>query len=149
MEVILKESIKSLGSAGDIVNVADGYARNYLIPQGKAVIATTKNVKQLERQQEAIRKKAAQLKADLEALAAQLNKLEIEIPVKVGESGKLYGSVTSMDIAKAISDKGYNVDRKKIQLDEPIKELGEYSILIKLAPEIEATIRLKVVAQEN
>jgi len=149
MEVILKESIKSLGSAGDIVNVADGYARNYLIPQGKAVIATTKNVKQLERQQEAIRKKAAQLKADLEALAAQLNKLEIEIPVKVGESGKLYGSVTSIDIAKAISDKGYNVDRKKIQLDEPIKELGEYSILIKLAPEIEATIRLKVVAQKN
>jgi len=149
MEVILKESIKSLGSAGDIVNVADGYARNYLIPQGKAVIATTKNVKQLERQQESIRKRAAQLKADLEALAAQLNKLELEIPVKVGESGKLYGSVTSMDIARAISDKGYDVDRKKIQLDEPIKELGEYSILIKLAPEIEATIKLKVVAQKN
>ncbi len=149
MEVILKESIKSLGSAGDIVNVADGYARNYLIPQGKAVIATSKNIKQLERQQEAIRKKAAQLKADLEALAAQLNKLEIEIPVKVGESGKLYGSVTSMDIAKAISDKGYSVDRKKIQLDEPIKELGEYSILIKLAPEVDATIKLNVIAQKN
>jgi len=149
MEVILKESIKSLGSAGDIVNVADGYARNYLIPQGKAVIATSKNIKQLERQQEAIRKKAAQLKADLEALAAQLNKLEIEVPVKVGESGKLYGSVTSMDIAKAISDKGYSVDRKKIQLDEPIKELGEYSILIKLAPEVDATIKLNVIAQKN
>ncbi len=149
MEVILKESIKSLGSAGDIVNVADGYARNYLIPQGKAVIATTKNIKQLERQQEAIRKKAAQIKADLEALAAQLNNLEIEIPVKVGESGKLYGSVTSMDIAKAISEKGYSVDRKKIQLEEPIKELGEYSISIKLAPEVEATIKLNVVAQNN
>jgi len=149
MEVILKESIKSLGSAGDIVNVADGYARNYLIPQGKAVLATSKNVKQLERQQEAIRKRAAQLKADLEALAAQLNKLEIEVPVKVGESGKLYGSVTSMDIAKAISDKGYTVDRKKIQLEEPIKELGEYSILIKLAPEVEATVKLNVVAQKD
>ncbi len=147
MEVILNESIESLGKAGDIVNVADGYARNYLIPKGLAIVANKKNVVQLERQRAAILEKAAKIKEEYEALANQLAKLEIEIPVKVGEEEKLYGSVTSMDIAKAIEEKGYNVDRKKILLSEPIKALGEYDIDIKLSPDVTATVKVKVVPE--
>ncbi len=148
MEVILNESIESLGKAGDIVNVADGYARNYLIPKGLAIIANKKNVVQLERQRAAILEKAAKIKEEYEALASQLAKLDIEIPVKVGEEEKLYGSVTTMDIAKAIEEKGYKVDRKKILLPEPIKALGEYDIDIKLSPDVTATVKVKVVPEE-
>ena len=146
MEVILNESIESLGRAGDIVKVADGYARNYLIPKGLAMVANKKNVVQLEKQRAAILEKAAKIKQEFEALSEQLSKLEIEIPVKVGEEEKLYGSVTSMDIAKAIEEKGYTVDRKKIVLPEPIKALGEYEIPIKLSPDVTATVNVKVVA---
>ncbi len=146
MEVILNESIESLGKAGDIVKVADGYARNYLIPKGLAMIANRKNVVQLEKQRAAILEKAAKIKQEFEALSEQLSKLDIEIPVKVGEEEKLYGSVTSMDIAKAIEEKGYTVDRKKIVLPEPIKALGEYEIPIKLSPDVTATVNVKVVA---
>ena len=146
MEVILNESIESLGKAGDIVKVADGYARNYLIPKGLAMLANKKNVVQLEKQRAAILEKAAKIKKEFEALAEQLAKLEIEIPVKVGEEEKLYGSVTSMDIAKAIEEKGYTVDRKKIVLPEPIKALGEYEIPVKLSPDVTATVNVKVVA---
>ncbi len=145
MEVILKESIESLGTAGDIVKVANGYARNYLIPQGKALLANRKNIDRLEKDRELIRHRAAKIKADLEALAAELERLTIEIPVKVGDSGKLYGSVTTMDIADAIADKGFKVDRRKIQLEEPIKELGEYDIPIKLSPDVKTSLKVKVV----
>ena len=146
MEVILNESIESLGKAGDIVKVADGYARNYLIPKGLAMIANKKNVVQLEKQRAAILERAAKLKEEFEALATQLEKLELEIPVKVGEEEKLYGSVTSMDIAKAVEEKGYSIDRKKIVLPEPIKALGEYEVPVKLSPDVTATLKVKVVA---
>ena len=146
MEVILNESIESLGKAGDIVNVADGYARNYLIPRGIAIVANKKNLVQIEKQRAAILERAAKVRQEFEALAEQLSKLDIEIPVKVGEEEKLYGSVTSMDIAKAIEDKGYQVDRKKIVLPEPIKALGEYEIPVKLNPDVTATVKVRVVS---
>ncbi len=146
MEVILNESIESLGKAGDIVNVSDGYARNYLIPKGIAIVANKKNLVQIEKQRAAILERAAKVRQEFEALAEQLSKLDIEIPVKVGEEEKLYGSVTSMDIAKAIEDKGYQVDRKKIVLPEPIKALGEYEIPVKLSPDVTATVKVRVVS---
>ena len=146
MEVILNESIESLGRAGDIVKVSDGYARNYLIPKGIAIVANKKNLVQIEKQRAAILERAAKMRQEFEALAEQLAKLELEIPVKVGEEEKLYGSVTSMDIAKAIEEKGYQVDRKKILLSEPIKALGEYEVPIKLSPDVTATVNVKVVA---
>ncbi len=145
MEVILNESIESLGKAGDIVNVSDGYARNYLIPKGIAIVANKKNLVQIEKQRAAILERAAKVRQEYEALAEQLSKLDIEIPVKVGEEEKLYGSVTSMDIARAIEEKGYQVDRKKIVLPEPIKALGEYEIPVKLSPDVTATVKIRVV----
>ncbi len=146
MEVILNESIESLGKAGDIVNVSDGYARNYLIPKGIAIVANKKNLVQIEKQRAAILERAAKVRQEYEALAEQLAKLDIEIPVKVGEEEKLYGSVTSMDIARAIEEKGYQVDRKKIVLPEPIKALGEYEIPVKLSPDVTATVKVRVVS---
>ncbi len=146
MEVILNESIESLGKAGDIVNVSDGYARNYLIPKGIAIVANKKNLVQIEKQRAAILERAAKVRQEYEALAEQLAKLDIEIPVKVGEEEKLYGSVTSMDIARAIEEKGYQVDKKKIILPEPIKALGEYEIPVKLSPDVTATVKVRVVS---
>ncbi len=146
MEVILNESIENLGKAGDIVKVANGYARNYLLPKGIAIIADKKNLSKIEKQREAILKRAAKMKEEYEALAAQLASIDLEIPVKVGEEEKLYGSVTNLDIARVIGEKGYEIDRKKIILEEPIKALGEYEIPVKLSPDVTATIKVKVVA---
>lgn len=145
MEIILRESVHSLGKAGDVVKVADGYARNYLIPKGFALLADKKNVTRLNRQRSMILARAAKLKAEYEALAGQLERLDINIPVHVGEEGRLYGSVTSMDIAKAIESMGYNVDRRKIHMDEPIKSLGEYVIPVKLSADVTASLKIKVI----
>jgi len=146
MEIILNESIENLGSAGDIVDVADGYARNYLLPKGAAIVADRKNLVQIERQRAAILERAAKEKDELDALAHQLEGLDIEIPVRVGEEEKLYGSVTSRDIAKAIEERGYVVDKRKIVLGEPLKSLGEFQIPVKLSPDVTATVTVKVVA---
>ncbi len=146
MEVILNESIENLGKAGDIVNVANGYARNYLLPKGIAIIADRKNLTKIEKQREAILKRAAMMKEEHEALASQLAALDIEIPVKVGEEDKLYGSVTNLDIAKVVNEKGFEIDRKKIILGEPIKALGEYEIPVKLSPDVTATLKVRVVS---
>jgi len=148
MEVILKESIPSLGKAGDIVKVANGYARNYLLPQGKAMISDKKNRANLERQRQFILARAAKEKEEYEALASQLQSIDITIPMRVGENERLYGSVTTMDIARAIEEAGYTVDRKKILLDEPIKSLGEFDVDIRLNPDVTATVKVKVVAQQ-
>ena len=146
MEVILNESIENLGKAGDIVSVANGYARNYLLPKGIAIIADKRNLAKIERQREAILKRAAKMKEEYEALASQLAGLDIEIPVKVGEEGKLYGSVTNLDIARAIGEKGFEIDRKKILLEEPIKALGEYEVPVKLSTDVTASVVVKVIA---
>jgi len=149
MEIILKETIPSLGKAGDIVKVADGYARNFLLPKGKAVFANRKNISQLERQQASILTKAAKEHDEFDALAAKLGELEISIPVRVGEKDRLYGSVTNLDIANAIELQGYSIDRKKIQMDEPIKALGEFVVPVKLSPDVRAVVKVNVVSQES
>jgi len=148
MEVILKESIESLGRAGDIVRVKPGYARNYLLPYGKAILADKKNIKALERQRNRILEIAAGRREEFEALKTKLEELLIEIPVRVGEEDKLYGSVTNLYIAKAIEEKGYKVDRKKIVLDEPIKTLGTFEVRVKISPEVTATIKVDVVPMQ-
>ncbi len=149
MEIILRESIASLGKAGDTVKVANGYARNYLLPKGKAIVANKKNLVQMERQRAAILKRAAKELQELEALASQLQSLDITIPVRVGEEDKMYGSVTSMDISKAIEEKGYSLDKRKIHLDEPIKTLGEHEVTVKLNPDVTAVLKVNVTAVEG
>ena len=148
MEVILRESIPSLGKAGEIVKVADGYARNYLLPQGKAILSDKKNLASLERQRKKILEMAAKQRQEAEALARQLEELEISIPVRVGENEKLYGSVTSQDIVKAIAQQGYTVDKRKVLLPEPIKTLGEFEVPVRLDVDVTAQLKVKVVAAE-
>jgi len=149
MEIILKETIPSLGKAGDIVKVANGYARNFLLPKGKAIFANKKNMFQIERQQASILAKAAKELDEFDALATKLGDLEISIPVRVGEMDRLYGSVTNLDIANAIESQGYSIDRKKIQMDEPIKALGEFEVQVKLSPDVKAIVKVNVVPQES
>jgi large subunit ribosomal protein L9 len=149
MEVILRESIHALGKAGDIVKVANGYARNFLLPRGKALPAERKNLIQMERQRGAIVARAAKESEEFNALGTQLERLELEIAVRAGEEDRLYGSVTSMDIAKAIESKGYTVDRRKIQLEEPIKTLGTFEVPVRLNPDVTAAVKVSVVRQES
>ena len=148
MEIILKETIPSLGKAGDMVKVANGYARNFLLPKGKAIFANKKNMSQIERQQASILAKAAKEHDEFDALATKLGDLEITIPVRVGEMDRLYGSVTNLDIANVIESQGYSIDRKKIQMDEPIKALGEFEVPVKLSPDVKAIVKVNVVPQE-
>jgi large subunit ribosomal protein L9 len=145
MEIILRESIKSLGKAGDVIKVADGYARNYLIPKQLAIHADKKNLKLLEGQRKRILTRAATLKNEFDALASKLGEIKLEIQMLVGEEGKLFGSVTTMDIEKAIAEKGYEIDRKKIELSEPIKTIGDYVIDIRLHSDVTAKVFLSVV----
>ncbi len=147
MEVILNESIEKLGKAGDIVKVADGYGRNYLLPYGFAMPADKKNLVKLEKQRQAIIARAAKIAEEYEALAAKLADIDITCRVKVGEDNKLFGSVTSRDIAAIIEKAGYEVDRRKIQLAEPIKAVGEYDLDVKVHPDVTARIKVKVVPE--
>jgi len=145
MKVILREDIPSLGKMGDLVEVADGYARNYLIPQKKAIPATHKNIKAIEEERKMLLRKREREKHRAEALAAKLATITCEILKQVGEEGKIFGSVTSMDIVKALEEKGITLDKKKILLEEPIKRIGEYEIPIKLHSEVQAFLKIKVV----
>jgi large subunit ribosomal protein L9 len=146
MKLILKENIEHLGVIGDIVKVAPGYARNYLLPKGLAVEATAKNAKALDhvKRQMAYRKDKA-----LESsknLAAKLTETPVALLHKAGEEGKLFGSVTTMDIAAFLKGKGFDIDRKTILLAEPIKHVGEFEVAIKIHPEVSATLKVTVTA---
>ena len=146
MKVILKENIETLGHIGDIVKVAPGYARNYLLPKGLAIEATEKNAKALDH---VLRQMAYKKNKALESarnLAAKLEALAIELLHQAGEEGKLFGSVTNMEIAAFLKDKGFEIDRKTIALAEPIKQLGEYSVPVKVHPEVTATLKVNVKA---
>jgi large subunit ribosomal protein L9 len=147
MKVILKDDVKSLGKMGDIVNVASGYARNFLIPKGLAVPADTKNVRAMEHEKRVIQEKARKLRQAAQTLAEKISKLNITIKAKAGEEEKLFGSVTTMDIEEALKAEGIEIDRKKIHLDEPIKRLGAYTVSIKLAQDITATLNVQVVPE--
>ncbi len=149
MKVILKEDVDNLGVMGAIVDVAMGYGRNYLIPRNFAVEASSKNIKEYEHQKNAILVKASKIRATAEDFAEKLSALTLSIEAKAGEEDKLFGSVTSKDIAEAIAEKGMEVDKKKIQLDEPIKRLGEYDVAIKIQQDVSATVKLEVKKKES
>jgi large subunit ribosomal protein L9 len=147
MKVILKEDVKSIGSMGQIIDVADGFARNYLVPRGFAVEANVKNVKSLEHEKKVIQEKAKKIKNQAQDFAARISGVTVVIKAKAGEEGKLFGSVTTMDIAEQLKNEGIDIDRKKISLEEPIKRLGSYSVKVRVHPEISEEVNVQVVEE--
>lgn len=146
MKVFLKEEVKNLGKIGDVVNVSEGYARNFLLPKKFAVEANPKNLKEFEHTKRIIQEKAAKIKDASKATADKLSALTLKIRAKAGEEEKLFGSVTTMDIAEAFKAEGFEVDKKKILLAEPIKRLGEYTVEVKIHSEVNATVKVQVVS---
>jgi large subunit ribosomal protein L9 len=144
MEVILKEDIIKLGHRGDVIKVADGYGRNYLLPQKLAIEATAANKAVIEQMKGSALRKSAREKVDAESFATQLSEVELVFERKVGENDHLFGSVTSGDIAHELEAKGYTVDRRKIALDEPLKSLGEYHVSVKLHREVTSHVKVTV-----
>jgi large subunit ribosomal protein L9 len=145
IEVILKEPVETLGGRGDIVKVADGYARNYLLPRKLALAVTAGNKRQIEAERQRALAREKEERAGAEALAARLAQVECVVARRVGEKDTLYGSVTSADVADALTRLGFEVDKRKIQLEEPIKALGEYSVPLKLHKDVVAPIKVLVV----
>lgn len=145
--ILLREDIDTLGGRGEIVKVKAGYARNYLLPKGLAILATKGNIKQVEKEREMLLKKAAQERSTAEAQADQMKDIALEFERKAGETGTLFGSVTSMDIADALKAKGYEIDRRKVNLKEAIKETGEYTVGVKLHREVTLEVPVKVTAE--
>lgn len=148
MKVILQKDIHNLGDAGDIKEVADGYARNFLLPRKFVIRANEKNKKEAEHQKKLIRIKKEKRRKESEKLNEALSGVSLVIKAKVGEEGKLFGSVTNIDVAKQLSDLGYSIDRKKIQLENPIKQEGEYEIPVRLDDGITAKVKLSVEKSE-
>ena len=147
MEVILREHVDNVGRRGEIVTVADGYARNYLLPRQLALPATAGNKQRIERERAKFDAREAEERKVAEALAGRMASLELEIARRVGETDALYGSVTTSDIAEALSAKGFEIDRRKVHLQEPIKRLGEFDIPVRLQRDVAATIKVKVIAE--
>jgi len=147
MQVILLEDVPSLGKAGDLVKVADGYGRNFLIPQKKAIVSTEKNIKMLDHQKRDVQRGIEKKRRDVQKVAEEIENLSCTLARSVGESGKLFGSVTSMDIEGFLKERGIEVDRKKIHIEEPIKSVGVYSVPIKLHPEVIANLKVWVVQE--
>jgi large subunit ribosomal protein L9 len=147
IQVILKEDVPSLGRSGELVSVKPGYGRNYLIPQGLAMAATRKNVAEMEHHKKAIEASAAKTRKDAESVALRLNGASIRLERQVGEGDKLFGSVTTRDIEEALAAQGHKVDRKKISLGDPIKVLGDYNVVIKIARDVTAHVKLVVAAK--
>ncbi|MGB0524774.1 MAG: 50S ribosomal protein L9 [Flammeovirgaceae bacterium] len=148
MEIILKEDVKGLGYKDDLVTVKPGYARNYLIPQGFAVIASASNKKMLAENLKQAAHKKAKIKQDAEDLAARIGDLEIVVQAKAGESGRIFGAVTPLQIAEGLNAKGYEVDRKKISFTSDIKELGDYTATLDLHKEVKHTVAVKVISAD-
>jgi len=144
MEVILKEDVPTLGARGDVVKVADGYGRNYLLPRKLAIEATRSNRAVIEQMKQASLRRAARDKAEAEAQAKLLEAVSLSFTRKAGEKDQLFGSVTSGDVATALEAKGYNIDRRKIHLDEPLKHIGEFKVPIRLYKDVNATIKVLV-----
>jgi len=147
MEVILKEDIEKLGHRGDVVKVADGYGRNFLLPRKLAIEATKANKTVIEQMKAAAVRRSAREKGDADALAQQLNNVSLTFERKVGEKDHLFGSVTSADIGEALNKSGFNIDRRRIQLDEPLKSLGEFTVPVRLHRDVIARIRVVVNAE--
>ena len=148
MKVILNKTVDGLGGEGDVVAVKDGFARNYLFPRGIAKNATKNNIAAIQREIEDRQVREAKTRENLEALTKQLNKLSLKFELVAGEDDRLFGSVTSQMISDAITEKGYTVDKKEIEIPEPIKHVGKYFVNVKLGPELDAKIKIKVIAQK-
>src|SRR5919205_28800 len=146
-KVLLREDVDDLGARGEIVRVRSGYARNYLLPRNLAVEATAGNVKGIEQERAALLKKEAKERATAEAQSQQMGSLELEFRRKAGEQGALYGSVTSMDIAEELKERGYEIDRHRIHLREPLKRVGEYTVPVRLHREVSIELPVKVAAE--
>lgn len=148
MKVILRKDINTLGTIGEIVGVKDGYARNYLIPRNLAYYASPGAIKRIEVEKKQLAKRHAKEKDYAEQIAAQLLELQISIPMKVGEEGKLYGSVTSQMIANELNAKGFDIDKRNIFIEEAIKSLGVFDVKVKLHTEVNGNLKIWVIAEE-
>ena len=148
MKVLQKEDVENLGSVGEEVDVKDGYARNFLIPRGKALLSTPKNVKAYTHQKMVVQKKLKKMQAGAQEIADKIAALTCTVKKKVGDQGKLFGSVTSQELAEFLRSEGVEIDRRRIQLSEPIKKLGEFSVPVKLHPEVTAQIKVVVESED-
>lgn len=146
MNVILRQEVEKLGAMGEVVSVKDGYARNYLIPRGLAYYAAPKALRLLEAEKKQYQSRMEKLKLEAEDLAAKLAEVQITIPMQVGEEERIFGSVTNQMIAQDLADRGFDIDRRAIILDEPIKSLGIFDVKVKLHPEVIATIKVWVIS---
>ena len=149
MEVILREHVDNLGRRGDVVKVAEGYARNYLLPRKLALAVTEGNKRQIDREKKVAEAQDAEEKAQAEAVAQRLTAAEVEIARRVGENQTLYGSVTSADIAQALQARGIEIDKRRIQLPEPLKALGETTVPVKIHRDVTAQVRVRVVPENS
>ena len=148
MEIVLKEDVEKVGGAGEKVKVADGYGRNYLIPQGLAIEASSANTAMIDQHMKNRAKKLAAQKSDAEAMAAEIAKLHLVYTRRAGEDGKLFGSLTASEIGRSVVEKGFQIDKRKILLDMPIKQLGEHEVKIKLHPEVTGIIKVEIQPEE-
>jgi len=147
MKIILREDVEKLGKAGEVVKVKDGFGRNYLIPRKLAVLANVRNMKALDHDRRTIETRAKKTRRTAEATAATLTAVSLVLPAKAGEEGKLFGAITSRDIAEALGKAGVNVDRKAIQLADPIKQVGDYKVKIRVATDVLPEISVSVVPE--
>ncbi len=149
MKVILQETLDGIGNLGDLLDVSDGFARNYLLPRKKAVEANDRNVKQFEHAKRVATERAKKEKTEIEAHAKNISAVSLTIPMQVGKDDKLFGSVTSKDIAEGLAAQGITVDRRKVQLAHPIKDLGTHTVAVKLPREVTATVAVHVVKKQD
>jgi large subunit ribosomal protein L9 len=149
MEVILKEDIANVGKMGEVVRVRDGYARNYLLPRGLVLVANKKNMKTYEHQKRVVDSQKDRVKSQANTLSEKLAQVSVVIRARAGEEGRLFGSVTNMDIEKALKAQGLDVERRKIHLAEPIKNLGDYEVPVRLTADVQANVKVSVVAAES
>ena len=147
MKVILNEDVKNLGKMGSVINVSAGYARNFLVPKNLAVEANIKNIKALEHEKRKIAERAKKVIKSNQEIAEKISSMTITLKAKAGEEERLFGSITTMDIANAIKVQGLDIDRKKIMLDDPIKRLGSYTVGIKIQPDINASLNVNVISE--
>jgi large subunit ribosomal protein L9 len=147
MKLILREEVENLGKGGEVVEVKPGYGRNFLLPRGLAVLANPKNVRELDHQKSVASAKAAKLKASAQAVARRLAETPVTLKRKVGEQDKLYGSVTALDVAEALAARGLQLDRRSIDLVDPIKTLGDFEVPVKLHSEVVGKAKVKVEAE--
>ena len=147
MMVILQQDVPHLGRVGEIVKVRDGYGRNYLVPHGMAVVADERNVRRLEHQKREAAAKASRILADAKAAAEKLGQTAVSIKMQAGEEGKLFGAVTNRDIVDALLAEGVEIDRRQVELAEPIKQIGVFNVPVRLHPDVEAAVKVYVIQQ--